>query len=420
MLMMFWKMGLESEIMTKWETWVTILIFSICWEPQTISKLLKMSLRKPKSSFKPRESMYLASQMSWLEEVTHLNLTIHIGSTTRIYKIFKIGRGNSSSIAPTRKLVAIWASKKLQARTQTPSCTGLTSTWTSSRPRTKRITIKFTSKTKTMCHHFTMMILKRERRSLNPWGFQIIKLSLDIKEMEAISPSARRSRCSSQSCKSCKCINNINSWAAQNNTKTGTATWVTRWIQKWAIIAAFSVMRAQEWWWFQTSTPELVAIADQTRATSISSCESIRHTARWPKMRWWSTQASNNTTPLQVTRGESPEIRAEADPEQSALALTTAIIIMDTTSRLRLELLEEAQWHTNRLILLSRRTQVAQARSLSSINSHSSLIKRTNRPLQGAHSETMEGCVTSRRLLRFPQVLAKQLAVVNSVHLTNK
>lgn len=157
----------------------------------------------------------------------------------------RINRG-ISSLVPTRKLVATWANKKLRAHIQTPSYIGLISTWTSSRPRTKRITIKFINRTKTMCHHFTMMILKRERMSLSPWGFQIIKQHLDTKETQAISPSARRSRCSSQSCKSCKCINSINSWAAQNNTKTGTATWVTRAIQIWTIIAAFSVMRAQE------------------------------------------------------------------------------------------------------------------------------------------------------------------------------
>ena len=160
-------------------------------------------------------------------------------------RIIRTSRDISSTV-PARKLVATWANKKLRAHIRTPSCIGPTSTWTSSRRRTKRITIKFINRTKTMCHRFTMMILKRERRSLSPWGFQIIKQHLDTKETQAISPSARRSRCSSQSCKSCKCINSINSWAAQNNTKTGTATWVPRAIQIWTIIAAFSVMRAQE------------------------------------------------------------------------------------------------------------------------------------------------------------------------------
>ena len=160
-------------------------------------------------------------------------------------RIIRISRGISSTV-PARKLVATWASKKLRAHIQTPSCIGLTSTWTSSHRRTKRITIKFINRARTMCRRFTMMILKRERRSLSPWGFQIIKQHLDTKETQAISLSARRSRCSSQSCKSCKCINSINSWAAQNNTKTGTATWATRAIQIWTIIAAFSVMRAQE------------------------------------------------------------------------------------------------------------------------------------------------------------------------------
>ena len=167
------------------------------------------------------------------------------------------------------------------------------------------------------------------------------------------------------------------------------------------------------------STLEPAAIVDRTRAASTSSCESIKHTARWRKMKWWSTQASNNTTPLQATRGESPEIRAGVDLEQLALAPTMAII-MHTTSRLRLELLEEAQRRTIRLILLSRRIQVAQARSLSSINSHSSLSTHTNRLPRGAHSETMEGCVTSRRPLRFLQDRAKRLVAVKLLHLANK
>ena len=139
---------------------------------------------------------------------------------------------------------------------------------------------------------------------------------------------------------------------------------------------------------------------DRTRAASISSCESTRHTARWRKMKWWSMQASNNTTLLQVTRGESPGIRAGVDLEQLAPAPITATT-MHTTSHLRLELLEEAWWWINRPILRSRRIQVAQARSLSSINSHSSLSTHTNRLPRGAHSETTEGCVTSRRPLRF-------------------
>jgi len=151
-----------------------------------------------------------------------------------------------SSIVPARKLVGTWASKKLLAHIQTPSCIGLTSTWMSSHRRTKRITIKFINRARTMCHRFTMMILKRERTNLSPWGFQIIKQRLDTKETQAISLSARRSRCSSQSCKSCKCTNSINSWAAQNNTKTGTATWATRAIRIWTITAAFLAMRAQE------------------------------------------------------------------------------------------------------------------------------------------------------------------------------
>ena len=236
----FWRAGSDAGTMTKLETWAATLISSICWELQIISRLLKTSLKKPKSSCKQRESTCLVKPMSCPKMASHRKSKMHMASICRITKINR----DISSTVQTRKLVATWANKKLQVHIQTPSCTELTSTWTSFLPHNKKITIKCISRTKTMCHHFTTTMLKREKMMLNRWGYQTIRQQLDAKETRAASRSGRRSRCSSRSCKSCKCISSISNWAARNSIKTGTATWAARVIPTWTI-AAYSVMKAQ-------------------------------------------------------------------------------------------------------------------------------------------------------------------------------
>ena len=186
-------MGLDAWTTARWATWAITLICSTCWEPQTIFRLLKTSLRKLRGSYKQKESTYLESQMSWLKEKRIMRIL-----TANTNRVCRINWDSNSSIALTKRSAETWAIKRRQVPIQTPFCTGLISTWMSSPQQTRRITIRFTSKTRITYPHFTMMISRKGRRSLNLRGSQIMRPFLAIRETRAISLSARTLRCNNQ------------------------------------------------------------------------------------------------------------------------------------------------------------------------------------------------------------------------------